>query len=64
LLGINERSSPWSCEGSMPSVGECQGREAEVGGCVGKHPHRSRRRGEWNRGCSSGKLENGITFEM
>lgn len=32
LLGINGRRDPWSCEGSMTSVGECQGREA--GGSV------------------------------
>jgi hypothetical protein len=32
LSSINRRRGPWSCEGSMPSVGECHDRKAGVGG--------------------------------
>jgi hypothetical protein len=35
-----------------------------VGGWVGKHPHRSREEGEWDRGFLEGKQGRGITFEM
>jgi hypothetical protein len=44
------------------SVGDA--REGGSSGWVGKHPHRSRRRGDVIRGFQEGKPIKGITFEM
>jgi hypothetical protein len=34
LSFINKRRAPWSCEDSIPNIGECQDQEAGVGGLV------------------------------
>jgi hypothetical protein len=65
LLDINGRRGFWSCESSMPSIGECNGREAVrnvwVGGAAS--PQKQVRGGQ-NRGFLEWKPGKGITFEM
>jgi hypothetical protein len=46
-----------------PSVGECEGWEAVVDGWVGKHPHRSRGRGDMLV-CLGGPGKRLIAYEM
>ena len=48
----------------MPRVGECQRREAGVGVWMGKHPHRSRWKGDGIGVPRGGDMGKGITFEM
>jgi hypothetical protein len=51
--------------GWMPRCREVGGQEAGVGVWVGKHPYRSRGRGNGIESFRGGeKLEKGITFEM
>jgi hypothetical protein len=63
LCDINGTGGPWSYKGLMPW---CRGMLGWWDGSWGrgKHPHRTKLRGDKDRGLAEGKLGKGITFEM